>query len=121
MRPYKRLFRESNQSIVSSESEAKTMVNISNLEWSPHIGDMKGMTWSDAIRECPMGWRLPTVQELYTLYQNDENGKYHKEYYWSGSLSDKNELYAWYFDFLTGGADSYNKTNRCYVCYVKRR
>jgi hypothetical protein len=118
MMPYKRLFRESNQSIVSSESEAKTMVNISNLEWSPYMGRM---TWSDAVRECPMGWRLPTVQELYTLYQNDENGMYNKEYYWSSSISNYDDHYAWYFDFLTGGADSYNKTNRCDVCYVKRK
>lgn len=130
MKPYKRIFKESNQTnlIVSSKSEASKLVDISNLKWSDTYGGVMGFTYMEAINKCPFGWRLPTVQQLYTAYvkiNEDFIGlpvfpvSFKQDYYWSASISDRDSNYAWYLDFLSGEPDSYNKTNGCFVCYVK--
>lgn len=130
MKPYKRLFNESNHLDlnVDSEREAKQLVKIDHLEWYSFSKDDKILSYSEAIDRCPFGWRLPTVQELYSAYVklNEHfvglpvmTTDFVQDYYWSASVSPRDFNYAWYFDFLMGNADSYNKQNKNYVKYVK--
>ena len=60
MKPYKKLFIESIESVkVRSKTEAMEIVDISNLTWSNDAGSMGR---DEAIENCPFGWRLPTIQ-----------------------------------------------------------
>jgi len=51
------------------------------LEWSK---DMGAMSFDKAHSVCPLGWRLPTVQELYTAYVQKVPG-FRSGLYWSSS------------------------------------
>jgi hypothetical protein len=68
--------------------------------------DLGQMNWDDARKACEKlgdGWRLPTIQELYFMYNNrDEIGDFVKDqnsYYWS---STRLGAAAWYFSFSDG-------------------
>jgi hypothetical protein len=88
--------------------------------------DLNGkMTWNEAKRACQNlgdGWRLPTIQELYFMYdKRDEIGglvKDQNSYYWS---SDEDEDYgvAGYFRFNLGTANYNYKNDTCYVRAVR--
>ena len=64
------------------------------------------------------GWYLPTVAELYTIYQNKTvvdaslkkagGSQFGTIYYWSCCQSPSNNYYARALDFSDGGMDSYN-------------
>lgn len=114
MKPYKKVFKESDgSSEVGSEFLAKQLVDISNLIWS---GDIQPLTWNDAISKCPSGWRLPTIQELYSA-QTIPGFK--SKQYWSLSTYTEDISRAWNVNFGTGGVNVNNKTNSYHVRYVK--
>lgn len=64
------------------------------------------------------GWRLPTMQELYDLYQNrDKIGSFASGSHWS-STEDLNN-YAWGQVFYNGLQLDFNKANPNYVRAVR--
>lgn len=116
MKPYKKVFKESGGSLeVTSETEAKQLVDISDLIW----GDSSLMSWNEAINSIPSGYELPTVQELYTAWEKEIQG-FNGSDYWSSSTYAQNTSYAWYVNFARGRTNPSNKTNKLYVRYVKR-
>ena len=87
--------------------------------------DGAGAPWSTAIDLCNNStlagftdWRLPTKNELVTMYDNkDLIGGFKKDVYWS-STSDSNSE-AWYVNFGSGGVSYYYKTRNYYVRCVR--
>jgi formylglycine-generating enzyme required for sulfatase activity len=79
------------------------------------------MDWYDAKKACAAlgnGWRLPTMQELYDLYQNrDKIGSFASGSHWS-STEDLNN-YAWGQVFYNGLQLDFNKSNPNYVRAVR--
>ena len=69
------------------------------------------MNWEDAKKACEnlgRGWRLPTKEELNTLYLNkDKIGGFADLYYWSST--ENANLNAWDQDFVIGFQVSLNK------------
>jgi hypothetical protein len=75
------------------------------------------MNWEDAVKavkELGDGWRLPTIEECFIMYNHKviTTGNY-----WSSSEYGSN--YAWYFHFGSGDAYSTNKNYTFYVRAVK--
>lgn len=107
------------------------------LMWMKNTAE-KGMNWKKAVEYCEkiniagyFDWRLPTVDELRSLFEfNNKKGCINKKYfpdtksfqYWSCTevkLSSKN---AWLVEFPYGGYDSYccgEKTSLFYVRAVR--
>ena len=122
MKPYKSIFKESGGSLelafereVATEGQAKQIVDISNLVWSKDFGEK---TWKEAIYLCPTGYRLPTVQELYTAYVK-RIPDFGNDTYWSFNTYTKNTNYAWLVPFGNGLVFYSYKTYSFYVRYVK--
>ena len=119
MKPYKSIFKESDDSlVVNNEREAEQTVDISNLIW----GEVKEAHWEEAIAKCPSGWRLPTVQELYTAWDQQVPG-FGRFNYWSLSTVPtklKSSKAAWAVTFKNGGADYYDKGDYNHIRYVKK-
>jgi hypothetical protein len=115
MKSYKRIFQESDSSLeVDSSDEAKQIVDISGLEW----GETFKSDWKSAQSKCPQGWRLPTVQELYTAYIQNVEG-FESDVYWSSSTYSLYTNLAHFVNFKSGDV-SYNfKTESYYVCCVR--
>ena len=84
----------------------QSTVKIGNLEVMTE--DLEGsMKWDEALRVCADlgdGWRLPTIEELNTLYQNkDEIGGFTVNDYWSSTeynMYNRND--AWRQNFFNG-------------------
>jgi hypothetical protein len=84
----------------------KIFVSVGRLEvMSQDLGDM---SWDDATRSCQSlgeGWRLPTRDELATLYENkDFIGGFTNDHYWSSTTYATNS--AWVRIFWNGKEDS---------------
>jgi hypothetical protein len=48
-------------------SSADTVYDpVTNLTWQRHVSPTT-VTWDEAPTKCPLGFRLPTIQELYTV------------------------------------------------------
>jgi hypothetical protein len=79
------------------------------------------MKWEDAKKACEnlgRGWRLPTKEELNTLYLNkDKIVGFAGDYYWSGS--EDNSDYAWRQGFEGGKQESSYKEGDYYVRAVR--
>jgi hypothetical protein len=81
------------------------------------------MNWYDAKKVCSAlgdGWRLPTLPELYFLYQNRVKiGGFAKYSYWSSTSSDKYS--AWIQGFTNGGQGHVSKDSNgnVDVCNVR--
>ena len=121
MKPYKSIFKESLNDIVDSKLEAKQIVDISNLKW----GKSFKYDWHSAKSKCPSGWRLPTIQELYTAYVQKVEG-FKSDLYWSSSTYAQNTDDAWVVDFDyrnvyfdNGGVFDLDKTSYYYVRCVR--
>ena len=99
----------------------QSTVKIGNLEVMTE--DLEGkMTWEDAMKACADlgdGWRLPTKDELNTLYQNkDKIGGFADYGYWSSTELDND--YAWLQYFFNGYQSSgYKKHFGYYVRAVR--
>ena len=78
------------------------------------------MNWYDAKEVCEVlgkGWRLPTTDELNTLYQNkDKIGGFADSVYWSSTEGDVDGS-AWFQNFKDGEQDNFNKNFLAY--YVR--
>ena len=103
---------------VKDQGEAKQIVNISNLEWKEQ--EYAKMYWNDAVSNTPKGYRLPTIQELYTAYIDNVEGFNKNNNYWSSNTHSINLLQAWDIDFSDGYVTSFNKDTKSYVRYVKK-
>jgi hypothetical protein len=81
----------------------------------------KKMSWDDAKKACAKlgnGWRLPTKDELYTLYQNrDLIGGFGDSYCWSSTEYDP--YIAWFQFFINGAQGPGNKSKALHVRAVK--
>ena len=111
MKPYKRIFNES--SIVKDISDLQQIVDISNLEWSKYFE----WDWNTAQLKCPKGWRLPTVQELFTA-DSKSIGNFNPDSYWSSSEYSQKD--AWCVGVGNGMGVFYdNKLVRLLVRYVR--
>jgi hypothetical protein len=115
MQPYKSIFLESTSDVVASVDEAKQLFDISNLEWGK---DLKSKTnFYSLDYQIPKGWRLPTIQELYTAYVLKVPG-FKNEIYWSsGSLTTSD--FAWAVNFKWGEVSDKYKKNENYVRCVR--
>ncbi|KJU83320.1 protein containing DUF1566 [Candidatus Magnetobacterium bavaricum] len=110
------------------------------LQWMKKADGCNGwVTWDVASTCVPSGWRLPTIQELYTLCREDgtttgldlnaTNWYYcnghavdrlsqlrddgfdvRSEYYWSSTTYAFNTSSAWDVSMSDGGVSAYNKT-----------
>jgi hypothetical protein len=83
--------------------------------------DLGEMNWDEAKKACKeLGgdWRLPTIEELKTIYKyKDRIGGFESGVYWSSAETD--DGYAWYCFFDDGLADYGNKTNPHYARAVR--
>jgi hypothetical protein len=82
------------------------------------------MNWRDAKKACKelgFGWRLPSRDELYDMYQNKKSiGGFGIGYYWSSSpdytLGDNS---AWWQSFNGVGRGGSDKGDELYVRAVR--
>jgi len=81
----------------------------------------KGMKWEDAKKACEnlgRGWRLPTKEELNTLYLNkDKIGGFATDYYWSST--ELPSINVWVQGFDVGTQNYHDKINSNYVRAVR--
>ena len=117
MQRYKSIFKESGgSSKVRNENEAKQIVDISDLVWGETL---EKMNWVRAYSTSPTGWRLPTVQELYTAYVKKVKG-FQDKIYWSSSIYVPIPEAAWCVFFYDGYVSTDKKRDYTYsVRYVK--
>lgn len=106
MEKYKSIYEESNNK--------KEIVDISKLKWS-NTKDV--MSYEEAIKNTPKGYRLPTIQELYTAYVKKVKGFYGN--YWSSTVKSSKSAYVFYFDMGKMGSDK--KLYHYFVRYVKKK
>ena len=64
------------------EEIKKNHIDISNLKWSK---EYPKCTLEQAKKKCPKGWRLPTIQELWTAYDTEKVDKKWWLKFWSSS------------------------------------
>lgn len=79
----------------------------------------KKMTWNEAMDYCKSlgkGWRLPTISEMFYIYQC-ENKLISEKCYWSNTKYYNNS--AWHFSFFNGRANYDNKFNTAYVHAIR--
>lgn len=96
MKPYRSVFKESQREIdFISPKEVKKIVDISNLVWSKSFK----ASFKVAQSKCPPGWRLPTIEELYTACVQSVPG-FEQGKYWSSTSYSKNLKEAWGVDFF---------------------
>jgi hypothetical protein len=80
------------------------------------------MNWLDAKKACETlgeGWRLPTKDELNSMYINKNTiGGFSTNSYWSSS--EMAPVFAWNQYFNYGGRTNDQKTNMNYVRAVKQ-
>ena len=98
-------------------------IKIGNLEVAQNDFP-KEMKWEDAKKACEKlgsGWRLPTKEELNTLYLNkDKIGGFATFYYWSSTETvNFNSPFAWYQYFGSGNQDGANKNDAYYVRAIR--
>ena len=95
-------------------------IKIDNLEVAQYDFPDK-IKWHDANKACAAlgdGWRLPTKDELNTLYQNkNEIGNFNGDVHWSSTEADY--YFAWVQNFLSGDQNYGNKDGTFYVRAVR--
>jgi hypothetical protein len=95
-------------------------IKIGNLEVAK-IDFPKKMIWEDAKKACEnlgSGWRLPTKDELKTLYlSKDKIGGFAKDFYWSSTEVGNDN--AWGQDFPYGTQVNASKSTPSYVRAIR--
>lgn len=83
--------------------------------------DLSGTkNWNAALKSCPAGWRLPTLQELMLMWvYKGELGTWASDYYWSSTESNFNTSNAWYVQFPYGITSAHAKSNGHYVRCIR--
>jgi len=87
-------------STLNVDGREVSTIKIGNLEVMTE--DLEGeMEWDDAMKACADlgdGWRLPTKDELNTLYQNkDKIGGFANSVFWSSTEYSTTRAYSFYF------------------------
>lgn len=81
------------------------------------------MFWQDGKKACGElggGWRVPTIEELKTIYERFHKrglGNFKDDFYWSNS--EDNEDYAWGLNFSSGCVGHGGKSNPALIRAVK--
>jgi hypothetical protein len=94
------------------------------LEWI--AGPGRNMSWAEAERWAKgleidgSGWRMPTREELETLYQEGKGkrnmtGLLETEAWWVWSAGHEDNLSSSLFDFSRGTRDWHSRTPRAYA------
>ena len=92
------------------------------LEWSKTLGEA---SWNDAQSLIPKGWRLPTIDELFSVVDHTRGRpatrlpNTQSSYYWSATTYQINPTYAWLVYFLDGDVLADSKTSTNYVRAVR--
>jgi hypothetical protein len=92
------------------------------LEWQENPPE-KLMNWNEATQYADSlgeGWRLPTIEELISAYEDQVIG-FRYEVYWSSSTYDQDVTYAWVV-YIEGDPDIIvipKKSGLCYVHFVR--
>jgi hypothetical protein len=89
-----------------TSSEKKSSIIIGDLEIAAEDFP-KEMGWGEAKQECEKmgdGWRLPTIDELFIIYDNREKIGGFDEYagYWSSTRYEYSEEEVWTLSFHDG-------------------
>ena len=83
----------------------------------------KEMKWEDAKKACRnlgSGWRLPTKEELNTLYLNkDKIGVFANNIYWSSTEDENDNNYVWHQSFDNGHQYGTGKGATYYVRAIR--
>lgn len=121
MKQYKKIFQESisENNVVANPKLAKTLIDVSNLDYV--FGDT--LDWYSAIKSPYPGYRLPTIQELYSIRLTRGYG-IGNQFYWSSSVPELLSQKAWAINPLhldEGGANIIleNKKAEGYTIFVK--
>jgi hypothetical protein len=117
MERYKSVFSESNEGLIKNLNQACKIVDISRLKWSDILGKY---SWDEAIANCPSGWRLPTVQELYSAGKQNID-QFELNLYWTSSTAGRNVPNAWAVGINKFGVNvnRYMKIHSLYILCVK--
>lgn len=104
---------------INSLKNTKKQIIKKNIHFELYPKDApKKMTWYEAMEYCKTlgeNWRLPTISEMFYIYENKFITKNFT--YWSNSEYDSN--YAWYFTFNYGYMYNGNKLGINHVRVIK--
>jgi hypothetical protein len=86
------------------DKELESIIVEQHDKFEVHPEELGKMNWEDAVKavkELGDGWRLPTIEECFIMYNHKviTTGNY-----WSST--ELGYLYAWYFYFTNGFASS---------------
>jgi hypothetical protein len=101
---------------VANIAVQKEDVSSSELDWKSAVA-----LCNNSILGGYTDWRMPTIDELATLYTNQKMiGNFKQNYYWSATIYDK-ELNDWYSDisFSSGNKSLSNRTAHLYCRCVR--
>ena len=114
------LNKKSLQSLLDTARIIGKPIKFGNLEVSQYNFPYK-MNWDDAKKACSAlgkGWRLPTKDELNSLYQNmDAIGGFASNGYWSATQLDYVDV--WGQDFFSGDQINASKSSLGYVRAIR--
>ena len=103
----------SNTNFITTTQEAMKIVSVSSL-FGREVED-KYYTWQEAKNLEKNNWRLPTVQELYSIYKEDEFIS--DDVFWTSSEKDKNRV--WVIRFSDGIVGSVSKLADAKIYWVR--
>jgi len=100
----------------TGDIEVKELSNkdFEKLQW----GETFESNWYEAQSNCPNGWRVPTVEEVYTALKKNVEG-FNKTYYWSSTEDKKRKNSAFLLDRDLEKAISNGKAQKNWVRCVK--
>jgi hypothetical protein len=108
--------------IVDDGSVIGTPIRLGNLEVAQKDFPER-MEWNEAKQACAIlgaGWRLPTKEELYLLYENKAKiGGFAYNYYWSSTEGNGNGAWVQYFSSGLQSGGYYSKFSKYYVRAVR--
>ena len=101
---------------ITNRNDTRKITDISNLMWLDHS---RAMSWHEAVRNTPKGYRLPTIRELYTAHIQNTQEVNSLRSYWSSTTDGTNPVRAWDITMGSGDITSYHKDTESGVIYVK--
>ena len=96
------------------------------LEW--HKDTMEDVSWQEAMVYCQElgdGWRLPTIEELFSAINYSEYNPatsikgFKSSDYWSSTTNAYNNGLAWFVNFSNGYVNYSNKFHNYYARAVR--
>jgi len=104
------------------EHEDHYLDTMTDLRWSKE--NFGPMTWDEAIK-APIGWRLPTLEELLSIVNYSkldpatDLSVMLASCYWTSTTGVYVSGYAWEVDFFYGNDDYDNNSSVYHVRYIK--